>query len=208
MKRFIIYILFVGIAHGMEAPKPPQYMSATASISAKGFISLENAANEIVTGPLKGESLTPLDSNKYHMTLASYHIKVVPSAEGNSDLSWKVYSSFRKAAGDALRKTLAEAKSKISLTFAYIGVFEKMVVAIFQGNIEVLQRRIGAYLRNNLKDIPEITAIERLEPFQPHVSLARIGTSTFFGTGFPINTDVRPFSISRPEIPVSVQWRT
>lgn len=201
-----------------------KYISATVSISADGFISLEQAFKEVQPQLTNVDLLTnPICQKNYHMTLTGLNIILDPNLSSiqQQDVVKTVKNELSKAAHDALEKTLDHLKKKqksthapIILKFAYIGIFQKKIVAIFETSevIQILVNNIESYFKNNIKNLVQkkaVTAINKHQAIlQPHVSLANItNNNQFFGVGLVTKTVVKDFHIGKPTSIISIQLR-
>lgn len=202
-----------------------KYISATVSISANGFSSLERAFKN-VKPRLKALKLntTPIHQKQYHMTLAGFNIDLSTklSHKQQLDVVKEVRRGLSKAAHDALSETLAQLKKKqkkahapIVLTFKQIRVFKKKIVAIFDmtGLVKKLVDKIEANFQNNIKKLRtkgSITGINKHQAIlQPHVSVARITNlqHQLFGKNLKPKLTVADFHIGNPNSIISVQLR-
>lgn len=217
---------------------PAHYLSAIAYIQAKGFVSLEAAFKSIAAGLTEiGFTLRPVLADRYHMTIASFNVKIAPGLTNTQrQRAADVVAGVLKTATEtALAATLAHLEAKrasaakaagrvhhgavptpIVLSFDHLAVFERYLVAIFNATgvvkrlITEIERefRVGlAHLRGEASHW--ITGVEpQYAEFEPHVSLAKFTSAhELYGLELAAPTAVKDFHISRPEVEVSVQVR-
>lgn len=143
-----------------------KYISVTAAVSTSDFEALEQALNEVRPELIRaGLQIEPISQKKYHMTLLGFNLVINPkfSSKRQNNLVKIVQKKFNKVVQETLdsSKKFTEFDKLPSinkfgfLKFAYIGIFQKKIVAIFEIS-KVLQELIDsmeACLMNSLKDL-------------------------------------------------------
>lgn len=210
---------------GMRLPEKKEYLSITSSNSARGFKTLGQAYLEINQSHLKpaGILTTPIDLDKlYHMTLIGFDVCPISTITDSqkASLKLKLTQALEEATRDAIKNTLNHLESKagkptpMTLRFAYLGVFKKKIVGIFEVTpvIQKFVDTIENYFHNNIKRMNLSGLISKIQKhqsiLQPHVSVATITNKhTAYGAGFTPKIKVSDFLITKPDYFVSAQWR-
>lgn len=217
-------LLYVPSSLFCAAPATQKYISATVSISADRFVSLEKAFESVQREIAQvGLQANPIQQKDYHMTLVGFNLAMAPgiSPAGQDKLKKDIEHELGKAAHDALKKSLehlkkvtGKAHEPIVLEFSHIGIFQRQVVAIFEMNkvVQILVNTIENYFKNNIQNLLNngtLIAIEKHQDIlQPHVSLAKITNAhSLFGAGLTPTTLVADFHIGKPVSIISVQLR-
>jgi hypothetical protein len=199
----------------------PDYLSAVAAISTRGFVSLEQTALVEAQKHLSPATITPISSHLYHLTLVGFDLEIQEglSFRDKNQLRSEVLTHLDEATHDAIKKTLKylkeknKAKTPIKLKFDHVEVFKKQVVGIF-GSTKVVTKLVDTienYFHNNisaLKASGQITSVSKHQKILvPHVGLGKHTASQLVGTKIQAQ-GVADFHISKPESFSTVQLRT
>jgi len=198
--------------------KPTKYISATVAISADGFVSLEQAFTNVQSEFAQTKLQTvPTSQRHYHMTLQGFDLAIVSGlSKIKQNVSIKsINNELGKAFQEALKNNLDYLENKaIALKFAYIGVFQKKIVAVFEMTKEVqdLIDDIENCFKRNIQHLINNGTIANIRKhqdiLQPHVSLAKIvNHNSCFGAGLLPKVEVKDFHITKPVALISVQLR-
>lgn len=218
-------LLYVPSSLFCAAPaQQSKYISATVSICADRFVSLEKAFVSVQPELANaGLQTNPIQQRDYHMTLVGFNLAVNPGLSQAAQDKFKkdIENALAKAAHDGLKKSLdhlkkvtGKAHDPIVLEFSHIGIFQKQVVAIFEMSqvVQILVNTIENYFKNNIQNLLNNGTITSMgkhqEILQPHVSLAKITNAhSRFGAGLTPATSVADFHIGKPVSIISVRLK-